>query len=180
MTERFLLADEEFRASAADGLRHEEHKDRTANNHAEELQAEAEHDNDQRKDNDTGGNQAGDTLRDELTKCVDIIGIMAHDIAMGMGIKIFDGKRLHFCKHFVTHIAKRSLRYVRHDACPCKVTDKTREINGKQNANSGNDLGIDLGKRRFRAALIVDFLTFRNVGQDIPRKDSGNGVCKGA
>ena len=42
----------------------------------------------------SGVDDLRDTLAQQLPQRIHIVGIYRHDIAMGMGVKIFDGKRL--------------------------------------------------------------------------------------
>ncbi len=47
---------------------------------------------------------------DHLAQRVDIVGIIAHDIAMIVGIEIADGKVLHAVEHLLAHFFQRALR----------------------------------------------------------------------
>ena len=50
-----------------------------------------------------------------MTKGIGVVGVKAHNIAVGAGIKGADGKPLHFFKHFVPNLFERSLRDGYHD-----------------------------------------------------------------
>ena len=115
-------------------------------------------------------------MRNELAKRIDIIGIMAHHIAVGMGIEIFDGELLHGLKHGVTHIAKRTLGNVRHNACPREVADKTREIDANKKNDGRRHLGHDLRKRGILAVNLKNIQTFFNIFGEFIGEKTADGV----
>ena len=57
-----------------------------------------------------GVDELRQTLADHLAQGVgDIVGVDRHDIAVGVGVKVFDGQRLHMGEHFVTQVFQRAL-----------------------------------------------------------------------
>ena len=62
-----------------------------------------------------GVDELRNALAYELAQGVHVIGVDGHDIAMGMGVKIPDGKRFHVFKQFDAQRAHGSLAHVDHD-----------------------------------------------------------------
>ena len=54
----------------------------------------------------TEENICGTLLRNHLAKRIRIVGVVAHGVAVGVGVEIFDGQRLHMGKHAVPDIFK--------------------------------------------------------------------------
>lgn len=68
-------------------------------------------------------------LRDKLANGVDIVGIIAHDIAVIVGIEVLDGQVLHPLEHFDTDIVQKRLRDDGHRTGADIVGQNAREIN---------------------------------------------------
>ena len=76
------------------------------------------HHTDKHADNGNGTvNHVRDTLANHLTEGINVIGIYRHDISMGMGIKVTDGKLFHMGKEFITKASLCSLGYHNHNSC---------------------------------------------------------------
>ena len=85
------------------GQRH--HQQRKAG----EGQAQGDHGRQHADDGDGGGNQLGHTLADHLPQSVDVVGIDAHDIAVGMGVKIAQRQAFHMAEQVAAQVPQRSL-----------------------------------------------------------------------
>ena len=54
-----------------------------------------------------GDENIGKALADELAQSVDIVGVVAHDVAVAIGVKVPDGQVLHVVEHLLTHLFQR-------------------------------------------------------------------------
>ena len=66
-----------------------------------------------------------------LAKSVRVVGVIAHNVAVAVGIKIFDGKALHMAEHFKTDILKDILGNFRHGAVIEKRRENSYKIDGR-------------------------------------------------
>ena len=57
----------------------------------------------------------GNALAEQLPQCIYVVGIYGHDVAVGMGIEVFDGQGLHFGKQLIAQAAHGSLADTDHD-----------------------------------------------------------------
>ena len=95
---------------AAD-LFHREQQERDAEEHHQRHpHAVVEHDGKQREHHHAGGKELRQTLRDQLAQGVDIIGVVAHDVAALVRVKILHRQALHMTKQLLAHLLQRSLR----------------------------------------------------------------------
>ena len=60
----------------------------------------------------------------ELPECVDVIGVMAHNVAVVMRVEVFDRKRLHPAEHLHTQLHQRALCDNRHHPAVRKGGDQ--------------------------------------------------------
>ena len=93
-----------------------------------QIKADIEHTNQYRHDGKDRGNELRHGLCDHLAKGIGVVGIKAHNIAVGAGIKGADGKPLHFFKHFVPNLFQRSLCNGYHDTVIKKRGKNTDQI----------------------------------------------------
>ena len=83
-------------------------------NDQRKIDAEIEHDAQKRQTHDPRNKQLRDRLRDHLAERIDIICVIAHDIAVIVRIEIADGQLLHAIEHLLAHFSQISLRDDRH------------------------------------------------------------------
>ena len=114
--EGLLLLDEIFGAAAADLFHDDHHQPQKDEHQQREPDAGAQHGDKYRSDADQGADGIGQTLADHLPQGIGIIGVVAHHVAVGVGIKIFNGERLHMSKHIVPDGFKSTLRHGDHQA----------------------------------------------------------------
>ena len=70
-------------------------------------------------------------LTDELARSVGVVGVGAHNVAVGVGVKILYGQRFHAREHIVAKMHQSTLRYCCHQASPDKRTDKTDNVDAR-------------------------------------------------
>ena len=124
----FLLHQKEaadFSGDHPDDLQDQKH-DQHGNQR--QIKADIEHTYQYRHDGKDRGNELRHGLCDHLAKGIGVVGIKAHNIAVGAGIKGADGKPLHFFKHFVPNLFQRSLRDGYHDTVIKKRGKNTDQI----------------------------------------------------
>ena len=92
----------------------------------------------------TAGEQLRHALADHLTQGIGIVGVIAHHIAVGVGIKIRDGQGLHMVEHLVTDALQGTLRHHRHQTVVEQGAEYARDIH---KGHAGNGLG-QAGKDR--------------------------------
>ena len=63
-----------------------------------------------------GVDDLGNALTEQLPQRIHVVGIDGHDVAVSVGIKIFDGQGFHFGKQLVAQAAHGPLADVHHDA----------------------------------------------------------------
>ena len=63
-----------------------------------------------------GVDDLGNALAQQLAQGIHVVGVHGHDVAVGVGIKIFDGQRLHLAEQVVPQVAHGALADVDHDA----------------------------------------------------------------
>ena len=82
ITQRCLLLHEVLRTLAADLSHQEDHSERSDKHHDRQLPAGHDHTYQGRDDRDRRGDHLRETLRDHLTQGINIVGVMAHYVAM--------------------------------------------------------------------------------------------------
>ena len=114
----FLLLHEEAAALSCDFAGKEDHKHSESHNHQSQPYRQVQHGNQHRNHGYNGTEQVWQRLGQHLTQGICVVGVMAHDLAVGSRIKISHRQVLHVGKHFVTDIFQRTLRHNRH--CDCR------------------------------------------------------------
>ena len=89
------------------------------------------------KQRNSRNHQLRQTLADHLTQCIDIVGIITHDIAVIMGIKVADGQILHVIKHLFTHFCQGSLGNNGHQLRIANSGYQADHIHCYQNGHTG-------------------------------------------
>ena len=112
---RALLLHKVARRAAAEALCDEEHKHHACKQHERHPHAEVQHDREHDQHYRAGLDKRRQRLADEHAQGVDIVGVVAHDIAVLMGVEIADGQILHVVKHFAAELVKIALGHVRHE-----------------------------------------------------------------
>ena len=110
-----LLFHEEARRAAAEALGNEEHKHYACKQHESHPYAEVQHDREHDQHYRAGLYKRRQRLADKHAQGVDVVCVMAHDIAVLMGVKIADGQILHVVEHLAAELVKVALGHVCHE-----------------------------------------------------------------
>ena len=119
----YILYDEQHQPQKD---KHEEGKPHTGTQHGNEYCCDA----------DDGTDRVGQALADHLPQGIGIVGVVAHHIAMGMGIKVLDGQGLHVGKHIVPYGFQGALRHGDHQPCLQVGSQHTGQVNAPHHGQS--------------------------------------------
>ena len=181
LTHRVLQAKEVFCRAAADLLGHKEHEDDADHEKHRQPHAVPQHDTKDAGDDDHGTDECGKCLRYKLTEGIDVIGVVGHDIAVLVGVKILNGKVLHALEHGAAHLVKEALRDVRHELGFHGDGNDGDHIEAKQDHDLRKDLGFcRLPKCRARhGACLPHVLPYADQLDDLLQDDGGDGGGNG-
>ena len=174
--QRLLLLDEELAALAGDPARdpHDEHGEQ--HHRQGEPQALAEHGHEYRHDGNHGGEHLRQRLRDHLTQGVGVVGVVARDLAVAVGVKVADGQGLHMGEHIVPHVFQNALRHHHHQPVVQVAADHTDPIN----AGHIYQLGQQAGKIRVDLADHGGDVVVDQSLDEGGSRHAGNGVAQNA
>ena len=114
LAKRGLLLQKVFCRLPADPLDHHQHHGDACQHEQRQPHIGRQHGDKHRDDRHYGGEHLRDGLAEHLLQRVCIIGKMAHQVAVGMGVKIADGQGLHTPEHLVAHLFQNALRNGHH------------------------------------------------------------------
>ena len=77
--------------------------------HERQWDADIEHTDKHGHNGKDGGYELRHGLCNQLAERISVVGIEAHGLAIGVGIKISDGQPLHFGKHLITDLFQNAL-----------------------------------------------------------------------
>lgn len=122
--------------------------------------AVADHDNERSQRRDETGDELGKGVADELAERIRIIGVMAHHISVGMGIKIGDGKALHMVKHVISDVLQAALGDRHHETVVQDRADYADQVNAAHAENGVPQAGIIriAGCQKGRDIIVDDHL----------------------
>ena len=152
-----LLLDEELTGTAGEELGAEQHDTYHEQCHNSQCRAEYQHGDQHADHRDAGVDQLGKALADHLAQSVGIVGVDRHDVAMGVGIEILDGQRLHVGKHLITQALQSALGNTGHqavlqeDSCNAHCIEQSHSGDGTDEAaeivalfqQHGGDITVD-------------------------------------
>ena len=137
LADGILLTDEELRASAADGLGDEQHYHDAEQHDEREIDAGNEHRDKQRDDADQREQTLRHALGYELAQRVDVVGVIAHYVAVRVRVEISDRQGLHFVEHILADVFEEALRDDGHQTGVDERTQYARGVNTRHNARDG-------------------------------------------
>ena len=111
-------------------------------------------------------------MRDHLAQGVNIVGVIAHHVAVIMGVKILDGKVLHAVEHLFAHLGKRALGDNGHQLVEHCARRQAEHIEHHQDEHKVEDLPAHGGPVSRLPALL-------HQGDDILHEDGGDGADDG-
>ena len=139
-TESLLLANEKLRRITADGLDNYHHQSHCAENDKRHPNAEVKHIKDKHYNRQRRLNERRHSLRNKLTKRVDIIGIVGHYIAVGVSVEILYRQLFHLAEHCLSDLIQEALRYDCHYPRMEKCSDNANKINSAHKRNDFDDV----------------------------------------
>ena len=143
---RALLRHHVFCAIAANLLYNEGHRNRTKPYNKEEPYAIYKHQYNGRDERERATQKSGQALSDELTGCIRVVGVRAHDIPVRMRIEVLDRQFLHLCEHIRTQMVEGALRNRCHNP---RIQERGQDDQGVD-GNHHNDKPDKLALQRFR------------------------------
>ena len=152
-----LLFAEIFRAAAADLHGGFQHHEGSRDHHQRHPHAAAQHGDQHDGQRDHGRDRLRQHLADQLTQGVRVVGVMAHDIAVGMRVKIADRQGLHMREHLVPHLPQHALADHRHDPRLEEIREDRQHVkhcHPQHRMHQGGEIRRRLGKHR--RDMIVD------------------------
>ena len=164
-----LLAQEVGGGALGDGAGGEDHADDADHHDERQDDAVVDHDAEHHKQRDGGDEDIGKALADELAQGVDIVGVVAHDVAVAIGVKVADGQILHVVEHLLTQLFQRALGDNGHHLRVEGTCDEADHIHGHQDSHKAENFS---GDRRPVAALIA----LVHHGDDLLQEDRRHGA----
>ena len=137
-----LLAQEKARGTAADLLRNEDHCYYAEQQHQRHQDAVIQHDRKHAQHDRTSLNERGDRLRDELAERVDIVGVVAHDVAVLMGVEVFYRQILHSVEHLAAELVEEALRHIGHELAVQRHGQYRQHVQDDQRRDPRHYLGL--------------------------------------
>ena len=141
--QRLLLAEEVASAAAADLGGDHQHTDENRHHHNGEQRRKVNHGGENGDHRQERTEHLGQTLGNELPQGIHIVGVVAHDFAVGVGIEIADGQRLHMGEEVFPQVAQNALGDHDHDAGIEEGRGHPGEIECTDDAKSLDELGKD-------------------------------------
>ena len=168
-----LLRNEEARGVGAEQLGHKGHKGDAGHNDQAHPHAVVQHDKEHRDDDDGRHEQVGQRLADHLAQRVDVVGVVAHDVAALMRVEVANRQVLHTVEHLLAQLFERALRDDGHGAVP---EERRQDADAVDAGEGGHEL-CDLGLCGFPIARLP---RFANNLQSALKEGRTDGVDDGA
>ena len=99
-----LLRNKEARGVGAEQLGHKGHKGDAGHNDQAHPHAVVQHDKEHRDDDDGRHKQVGQRLADHLAQRVDVVGVVAHDVAALVRVEVANRQVLHAVEHLLAQL----------------------------------------------------------------------------
>lgn len=167
-----LLLQEVPGGLAADLLDHQHHKAYAEGHHQGHPHAVVQHDADDAYDRDYRNQQVGHTLGNHLAEGVDIVGVIAHHVAVVVGVEITDGQVLHMVEHFFAHFRQGTLGDDGHQLVVRGAGRQAEHIQHHQDAYQTANLPRHRGP-------VAGFPALFHQGNDILHEHGGDGTDDG-
>ena len=167
-----LLFDIIFSGQPGEVLGYQQHDCGGEQRNHRQRRTEHDHSHQSCRHGNAGVDDLGNALTDKLPQSVHIIGIHGHDVAVGMGIKVFDGQGLHFGKQVVPEVAQSPLAYIDHDAVIAKGSHNAHRHNANQTnqfSAQSTEVGRTIGQHR------LDIVVHQGLGKGSPYHSSHSG-----
>ena len=147
LCDRPLCGKEESARSAADEFCNKHDRHDPDQNDERKVEARIQHEADKRNAHDPRDHELRDTLRDHLAQRIDVVCVIAHDVAVVVRIEVTDGQILHPVEHLLAHIAQIALRDDRHELGIYRARDQGYGVHSDQDAHQPRYFAGDLSPR---------------------------------
>ena len=168
-----LLRNEETRGVGAEQLGHKGHKRDACHNDQTHPHAVIQHDKEHRGDDDDRHEQVGQRLADHLAQRVDVVGVVAHDVAALVCVEVADWQVLHAVEHLLAQLLERALRDDGHGAVPEQRGQDADAVDAGEGGHEPQNLGL-------RGRPIARLPRFANNLQGTLKEGRADGVDDGA
>ena len=168
-----LLRDKEARGVGAEQLGHKGHKGDAGNDDQAHPRAVVQHDEEHGDDDDDRHEQVGQRLADHLAQRVDVVGVVAHDVAALVCVEVTDRQVLHAVEHLLAQLLERALRDDGHGAVPEERRGDAHGIDAAEGGHKLQDLGL-------RGRPVARLPRFANDLQRALEKRRADGIDDGA
>ena len=142
LAERALLVEEVFGRFSADVLRRLRHEEDPEEHDQHQRDGEIQHEQQQPQHRQPRREQLRQALRDELAERVDVVRVVAHDIAAAVLVKVADGQLLHPREYPRAQLVQEALRHMRHQLRIDGCAGKARQINADHRGERMQDLTL--------------------------------------
>ena len=163
-----LLLDEVACGAAAHDLGDEEHRGHADQQHQRHPEAEVEHDEEHHQHHRAGLDEGGQGLGDQHAQCVDIVGVVAHDVAVLMGIKKADGQILHLVEGLLPQLVQKALGHDGHELGVGGRGDQRQHIQDREDRHKVQHL-------RSGGSPVAGLVPALDDGDDVLREQRGDG-----
>ena len=135
LSEFFLTRDKVAGGASADLLGDQHDREEAHQHDQRHPDAVVQHDEEDGEDRDRRDQQLRETLGDHLPQRIDIVGIVAHDIAVLMLVEVGDRKLLHIVEEPHAQFFERSLRNGRHQEMKGQTGGEREDIQRHERAD---------------------------------------------
>ena len=170
--QRYLLAQEVLGGMAGDVARREGHAHHARHHDQAEDGAVIHHDAEDGQKRHAGDEHLRQALADHLAQGVDVVGVIAHDVAAAVGVEVADGQILHVVEHLFTHLLQRALRDDGHHLRIEEAGDEADHVHAHQNGHKAKDLAGNGGPVAALVGIVDD-------GDDVLHEDGRRGADDG-
>ena len=109
LAQLLLLLDEVFAGVAGQVLRRQQHDADHREGQHRQGDTQIEHRGQHADEGHNRVDELRQALADHLAQRVNVVRVDRHNVAVGVGVKVFDGQRLHVGEHLVTQVLQRAL-----------------------------------------------------------------------
>ena len=158
--QRGLLLGKVPAAAAAHHFHHPQHHHQHGKGDEGQHRAQDDHHGDGAHEVQRAGDEASEAVVEGLGDSVDIVGIAAHELAVGVGVEVLQGQILHPVKEIGTDLGHRVLGHMHHDAGIAEGAGRAGDIHrphkgqhfGKAGEITRKDIVVDEGLDEIRSA----------------------------
>ena len=163
----FLLGHKITGGAVGDLPGDQQHQPHHEQRQASEGDVQGDHGEQNAQNGHRRGHQLRHALADHLTEGVDVVGVDAHNVPVGMGIKIADGQSLHVAEQITAQAAQGALGHIHHDLVVSQGGQGARQedqTHAHKLPEQRSEIGRALGEER--SDIVVDQCLDEQVAHD--------------